>query len=414
MSLRSNKPQPRQLARTRCLVFEAMKHLIVGIVLVMLAAHPAAAESVQLEESHGVYMVPVRINDAITIPFVLDTGAGDVLVPEDVFKTLIRTRTVTESDFLAPETYVMADGSKQLQRRFILHAVRVGDQVVKDVIASVAPDKADPLLGQNFLKKLPTWTMDNTRHTLVFGNAAPHASTTVGGPTRPLGPTIAPAVPSQMLTVAEMMKRANAARYGFNKPKDYAEAMRWFRKAAEQGDAQAQNEMGSMYMEGHGVPQDHAQAMRWFRKAAKQGLAEARDNIGYLYYHGLGVPQDCVVAAKWTGRVVTVFCDLPHVGDCVNTTIKGIGTRLIDGSSGSPVPGSGSAIQFTNGGYQVSYNTVPEIERSRVGDSVRMCLDFAPQNCPIGDDRGRIYDVTNLRTRQSWSEADASHSCGGA
>src|SRR5712691_2589490 len=129
-----------------------MKHLIVAIALVLLAAHPAAAESVQLEEAHGVYMVPVRINDAITIPFVLDSGAGDISVPEDVFKTLFRTRTVTASDFLAPGTYVMADGSKHLEQRFVLHELRVGDQVVKDVIASVAPDKADPLLGQNFLK----------------------------------------------------------------------------------------------------------------------------------------------------------------------------------------------------------------------------------------------------------------------
>jgi hypothetical protein len=59
----------------------SMKHLIVGIALVMLAGHPAAAESVQLEESDGVYMVPVRINNTITIPFVLDSGAGDISVP---------------------------------------------------------------------------------------------------------------------------------------------------------------------------------------------------------------------------------------------------------------------------------------------------------------------------------------------
>jgi len=96
---------------------------------------------------HGVFMVPVRINDAITIPFVLDSGAGDVSVPEDVFKTLLRTRTVTESDFREPGAYVTADGSKHSKLRFILREVRVGDHVVKDVVASVAPDKAHPLLG---------------------------------------------------------------------------------------------------------------------------------------------------------------------------------------------------------------------------------------------------------------------------
>ncbi len=151
----------------------ATRRLIAAIALVMLAALPAAAESVQLEESHGVYMVPVRVNDAITIPFVLDSGAGDISVPEDVFKTLIRTRTVTERDLLPPGTYVLADGSSHLKQRFVLHELRVGDHVVKDVTASVAPDKADPLLGQSFLKQLPTWTLDNARHIIVFGGDVP-------------------------------------------------------------------------------------------------------------------------------------------------------------------------------------------------------------------------------------------------
>ena len=131
----------------------------------------AAAETIALVREGGVFMVPVRINDAVTIPFVLDSGAGDVSVPEDVFKTLIRTRTVTESDFREPAVYVTADGSKHLKQRFILHEVRVGNHVVKDVIASVAPDKADPLLGQSFLGKLPGWAIDNTRHALVIGVA---------------------------------------------------------------------------------------------------------------------------------------------------------------------------------------------------------------------------------------------------
>ena len=152
--------------------------------------------------------------------------------------------------------------------------------------------------------------------------------------------------------------------------------------------------------------------MRWYRTAADRGFAEARGHIGYLYANGLGVPQDCAAAAHWTGQVVAVLCDLPRVGDCVNTTVEHTGTRL--GEWDSPTPGSGSAIQFTNGGYQVGYDTVPAIEKSRMGDPVRMCLEAIPQGCPIGDDRGRVYRVTNLRTEQSWSRPDASHMCGGA
>ena len=54
---------------------------------------------------------------------------------------------------------------------------------------------------------------------------------------------------------------------------DYAEAVRWHRLAAEQGNASAQNNLGFMYGIGRGVPQDYAEAVRWYRLAAEQGNA---------------------------------------------------------------------------------------------------------------------------------------------
>jgi hypothetical protein len=101
-----------------------------------------------------------------------------------------------------------------------------------------------------------------------------------------------------------------------------------------------------------------------------------------------------------------------RVGACVVTTIETIGTRLIDGDK--PLPGSGSAVTFANGGRQVSYDTVPAIEGSRKGDRVRMCFISTPLNCPPGDARGKIYYTTNLRTHKSWRLPDAEHVCGGA
>ena len=53
-----------------------------------------------------------------------------------------------------------------------------------------------------------------------------------------------------------------------------------------------------------------------------------------------------------------------HVGDCATTKVQKIETRLVDGSN-QPVKGSGSAVEFANGGYQVSYDTVPAVEASR-------------------------------------------------
>jgi D-alanyl-D-alanine carboxypeptidase len=126
------------------------------------------SKSVRLRLENGIYMVPVRINEQMTVPFILDSGASEVAIPADIFSTLIRTGTVKGEDFLGSGTYVMADGSRQSSERFLLHELKVGDILVKDVIANVVPMKGDPLLGQTFLSKLPAWTIDNKEHNLVF------------------------------------------------------------------------------------------------------------------------------------------------------------------------------------------------------------------------------------------------------
>jgi len=82
-------------------------------------------------------------------------------------------------------------------------------------------------------------------------------------------------------------------------PQDYAEAVRWYRLAAEQGNAVAQAILGFMHANGQGVPQDYAEAVRWFRLAAEQGNAEAQFTLGTRYDNGQGVPQDIVLAHMW-------------------------------------------------------------------------------------------------------------------
>lgn len=103
------------------------------------------------------------------------------------------------------------------------------------------------------------------------------------------------------------------------------------------------------------------------------------------------------------------------VGECINTTIAKIadrfGDRLPEWSSSEV---NGTSILFGNGAFQASYDWEAAIARSRVGDRVRMCLISIPQNCPPGDERGRVYTTTNQRTGEAWTLADSQHSCGGA
>lgn len=71
---------------------------------------------------------------------------------------------------------------------------------------------------------------------------------------------------------------------------------------AEQGDAQAQFDLGLDYNRGQGVPQDNSQSAVWYRKAAEQGLAEAQLMLGVSYINGIGVPQDYAQSAVWLNK----------------------------------------------------------------------------------------------------------------
>ena len=86
---------------------------------------------------------------------------------------------------------------------------------------------------------------------------------------------------------------------GWGVPEDDREAVKWFRKAAEQGDAGAQADLGLKYAEDEGVPEDDQEAVRWFRKAAEQGAAMAQHNLGVMYSKGEGVLENYVKAYAW-------------------------------------------------------------------------------------------------------------------
>jgi len=82
-------------------------------------------------------------------------------------------------------------------------------------------------------------------------------------------------------------------------PQNDTEAVALFRKAAEQGNADAQNTLGWMYREGRGVPQSDTEAVAWFRKAAEQGNALGQNNLGLMYMERRGVPQNDTEAVAW-------------------------------------------------------------------------------------------------------------------
>jgi uncharacterized protein len=80
--------------------------------------------------------------------------------------------------------------------------------------------------------------------------------------------------------------------------KDYATALRLWRPLADQGNAEAQYALGSMYADGQGVPKNNTEAAKWWRRAADQGNTFAQFNLGALYDDGKGVPRNKAEALK--------------------------------------------------------------------------------------------------------------------
>ncbi len=114
--------------------------------------------------------------------------------------------------------------------------------------------------------------------------------------------------PDSLIAAAEDGDRDIQYRLGTTLFREYQEqasqaaldaAMRWLTKAAEQGHARAQLQLGEIYENGRGVIQDYKAAIEWYRQAAEQGEAEAMFRLGKMYQVGRGVSKDSVEAYVW-------------------------------------------------------------------------------------------------------------------
>jgi len=88
-------------------------------------------------------------------------------------------------------------------------------------------------------------------------------------------------------------------RLGQGVPQDMVQSFNWLRKAAQQGHRAAQYNLALMYGMGHGTAEDLAQAFYWMRKAAEQGDADAQHKLVLSYIHGHGVAKDLALAGQW-------------------------------------------------------------------------------------------------------------------
>ena len=88
--------------------------------------------TVKLAERDGVFELPIRLNDVITLNAILDSGSADVSVPEDVYRTLRRAGTISEGDARGEDLYKIADGSTQVQQKFrISRSITIANTTIR-------------------------------------------------------------------------------------------------------------------------------------------------------------------------------------------------------------------------------------------------------------------------------------------
>jgi uncharacterized protein len=168
-----------------------------------------------------------------------------------------------------------------------------------------------------------------------------------------------------------------------------------------------------------------------YSKLLRRSPASAHSSIIASQRAWLRVRNTCADAeclrGRYSDRESALWGQLDHwsrllrravsrVGQCQVTTIEWIGPRLGNEppTSHDRPDSSGTSVSFANGVDQVSYDLERPVARSHIGDRARVCLVSIPKHCPPGDDRGRFYNVTNLRTRENWTMPDSQHMCGGA
>jgi hypothetical protein len=140
--------------------------LIMGIISFLFFFSIVYAEDIKLSYRGGVYHTPVTLNNSVRLEFVVDSGAASVYMPDDVFRTLIRTGTISKADILGTGKSETASGEIIEDLRVNIRELKIGSQRIYNVKASVGGENASLLLGQSALEKLEPWSL-NTRKKIL-------------------------------------------------------------------------------------------------------------------------------------------------------------------------------------------------------------------------------------------------------
>jgi predicted aspartyl protease len=172
LSVQSNQPDLGGLASTHKDNFDAVASEVLASANYATTANTGSGETTTayMTMEGSVLHVPVVLNGVTPAKFVVDSGAADVALSQELYQSLVQAGTIQKGDALPPSTRRIADGSSVNVECFILRSIRIGNTTVTNVRASVGPSKAPLLLGQAFLQRFREWRIDNTISALILKN----------------------------------------------------------------------------------------------------------------------------------------------------------------------------------------------------------------------------------------------------
>ncbi len=114
----------------------------------------------------GVFVLQAGLNGSTKSYFVVDSGAANVQIPQEVADELMRNGTLSQSDFMGERRFVVADGRGIMQRVIRLRSVQIGNRTMENVLAAVGAPHSQALLGQSLLRRLNWWKIDNVQNAI--------------------------------------------------------------------------------------------------------------------------------------------------------------------------------------------------------------------------------------------------------
>ena len=116
----------------------------------------------------GTIMVPVSIDGAKPVSFTVDSGASLVSIPYSTAQAYFKDGLIRPGDVRGVGTFRLANGALTFSRIYMVRSVKVGDREERNVLATIYNGYGPLLLGQSFLKRFKSWSIDNHRHALVL------------------------------------------------------------------------------------------------------------------------------------------------------------------------------------------------------------------------------------------------------